>query len=727
MRRVAILMAGVLAVVGSGFVMSPSFAAAPHPLDRPEAEEARRALVAVTHDTDPDAAYEAFNAFARTHFGAEAEPLVYELFGDELTLIDEGTWRYVSENSASLAWQTNLPAVSYVEYGPTPEYGMTTPPTERPFYLHLHYLTGLEAGKTYHYRLVAIDERGRKLVTPDQTLTPGRIAGAVYLPGDFDGPPYWLIDSDVTYVLTQDLVVPGGAIIARGDRITLDLNGHTITFATDPDPGAVNAGIEVRGDGRSPLGTRATGVRVVNGTIVQGRGAALASNTARDRYNCLVIEGGDIEVAGVTCIYHAPQAWGATLQNAFGEVTIHHNVFLDKGTQITDRHGAGVRPFGFVDPRERENQFELHHNLVKRTRQNGLHTARWMHHNEVYVDSWSTNSFALQPLSLEGVPAGRYHDNKVFATGFNSFGFGWAHEDLDVFRNFIHVHGLNVRHRWHENWGDINTHAGMRVTNYAPGGQVRNNLRYWENTIVLRGHSGAELRGVSFYSDESIAGLLFERNRVKAESFDDETRIVAAVDVQGYPNKPESLPVVYVDNTFEGNRALIRFGDAYGVGHNHHFIRPKFVRLGEHPDFHTFVFDGGHYSQGHLIIDAEFGPGTAYNDVYWERTASTSWYSVGWTLELSTVPGAHVSIQDRTGREVFQGEVGPEGVVSVPLIQSTIRPTEWNPRFELLVLRKDRHIEEEFTPHTVTVTAGGKTVSQVVDMRARRQLTLIPE
>jgi len=359
----------------------------------------------------------------------------------------------------------------------------------------------------------------------------------------------------------------------------------------------------------------------------------MAQNGARDRYNCLVIRGGDVELAGVTCVYHAPQAWGVILEESAGSVKVHHNVFVDKGTIITDRHGAGVRPIGFVNAPAGENAFELYNNLVKRTRQNGLMLASSMHHNEVYVDSWSTNSFAIQPLSQVGVAAGRFRDNKVFATGFNPYGFGWAHEAMYIYDNFVLMFGMDTTHRWYERWGDINMLSAMRVTNYDQGGQVRNNLEYWNNTIVIRGEENSEIRGVEFFSDETISGLVFHNNYVKVESLDAHTGRVAAVDVQGHFRKPASLPVTYVDNLFESNTILIRFGDDYGVGHNHHFIRPTFVKSGDNPEFHTFVFDGGHYSTGHVILDATFGPGTAYNDVYWKNTSSHGPWNSSRSLE----------------------------------------------------------------------------------------------
>ena len=125
--------------------------------------------------------YDEFNDFCLKNFGAEKEPLIYEKVGRDLKFMDDGAFRHVSETSACIGWETNLPARSHVEYGPTAEYGSKTADEERPFYMHVHYLKGLEPGKTYHYRLVSVDERGNRIAGPDATLTPRKIEGAIYL------------------------------------------------------------------------------------------------------------------------------------------------------------------------------------------------------------------------------------------------------------------------------------------------------------------------------------------------------------------------------------------------------------------------------------------------------------------------------------------------------------------------------------------------------------------
>ena len=727
------------AEIGAGTGAEAAQVATPRHLT-PEAQAAREQLRQVQYGEAPEKVYGAFNEFARIHFGAEAEPLVYELYGAQLEILPESAWRYVSENSASLAWETNIPAYSYVEYGPTSEYGHRTPITERQFYLHIHRLTGLELNKTYHYRLVAIDERGNRVTFPDQVLTTAPIPAAVYLTNTADRQPHRLTQPNTTYILKEDLTVDGSALVVMAKDITIDLNGHTISFAHNPTGGGNYAGISIIKQAGSG-GTGGTSgaqaqvqsqakasytVKVVNGIITQAPpGAHFAGNTSTERYNCLSAGGGHLEIAGITCIYHAPQAWGMVLQEN-DMLDIHHNIFLDMGTEITDRHGAGVRPLGIQRPVETPNRFQLHHNLVKRTRQNGFNNATRMYNNEIYVDSWSTNSFAIQPLSVVGVAAGEYYNNKVFGTGFNPYGFGWAHEDLRIHDNFVHMHGFDLRHRWYERWGDINMLSGMRITNYDSGGQVRNNLEYWNNTIVLRGAEDAELRGIEFFSDNSITGVVFRNNHVKAEALDEQTKRVAAVVGQGHYKKLDSRPVYYIDNLLESNIAIIRFGDAYGVGHNHRFIGNTLKKLGNDPSFHTFVFDGGNYSTENLVQDTIFLPGTAYNDVRWQKTLSNSSYAVAWTVEVVSLPETLITISDKDGREVFRGYTDADGRLATPLVQCLIRPTEWMPPFDIVVLWEDMHKEHTLNPYTITAQKDNWTASRSINVVEKTEVTLLP-
>jgi hypothetical protein len=160
---------------------------------------------------------------------------------------------------------------------------------------------------------------------------------------------------------------------------------------------------------------------------------------------------------------------------------------------------------------------------------------------------------------------------------------------------------------------------------------------------------------------------------------------------------------------------MIQFGCPYGKGNNHHFIRTKFERVGDNPDFHTFVFDGRFWNFGHVILDGEFGPGTSYDDVYWRDTGTQSYYSVAWTLTLQTEPGADITVKDVNGKVEFTGKADDKGVAQIPLTHCEIRPLEWKPDTDKQpkLEAKDKHQKVMKTPHTVQV--GDSTAEVTMD------------
>jgi len=678
----------------------------------PEQLATEKRLKACRENTDTKEIYDAFNAFCAAHFGAENEPLVYKTFGTELKAVEGGLWVHASETSAVIGFETSLPAKSYIEYGDTARYGKKTSEPERFFYIHQHFLKGLAPDKAVHYRLVAVDERGNRLVGEPRTLTPKAVAGAIRLPGGAQ-PPFSLDKAGATYVLTKDIKTPGTAFVMKAPGITLDLDGHTVVYS--------RRGLEAN---------RQKGLKLLNGRIIQATYKEATANGGGDKRgpNVLLERCGDVTMAGMYFEHTAPQESCVLFNFANGKCEVHHNVFVDKGTKITNRHGAGLTELKCGWDRGSPAQFKVHHNLVKRARQNGLRFAREIYNNEIYIDSWSTNSFSTGSFGKND----DHHHNKVFGTGYNAYGFPWSTTNLNVHHNFVHMQAIDVSKRWGEKWGDINMLSGLRVTNYGKGGQKRSGLRYGDNVVIIRGRGKCEIRGTEFFSDATIKGLVCENTTIVAEAQDGAAKQIACIVAQGHFRKPDSIPVVYRNCTLISNICNVRFGDSYGKGNNHHFVDCTFIKTGDRKDYHTFAFGGKYWNFGHIVRDCTFGPGTAYNDVWWKETGGKSWYKVQWTLTLKLPPGAKVKIRQKASalsdnpeepqepEVAFDGEVGPKGELAVPLTQCVLRPP-LKYRWQDGTLEKR---EISFTPHTVTVTVGDKTITAEVDMTKKRSLSL---
>lgn len=661
-----------------------------------------------------------FTRFANKHFTASADPLYYQFLGDKLQFAEAGQWIYPSVNSAAIACETSLPAQVVVDYGLTSAYGQQAGPADRKYFNHLRYLRNLEPGKTYHYRITATDSRGQKATSDDRTFTTATMDGAIAVPGNLKGQPYVLDQANARYVLTEDLRTPGAAIAVVADGVTLDLNGHTITFANDgATPARQNNGIIVARDPLSDVPAIVANVKVLNGTVIRGHAATMVEHKKSTfGFNNLSLGLKDGELAGVTVDYddYTPQAWGGVIWNPEGKIDIHHNVFIDRGSKIGNRHGAGVRPLGITYKESpQSNDVTYRNNLVQRTRQNGLNHGQRFIGNEIYVDSFSTNSFAMQP---QGTGA-RITGNRIFGTGFNPYAMGWASHDMKATHNFVHMHGADAKSRWHEDWGDISMCEGFRVTNYGKGGQERSDLEYANNCILIRGGEGSELRGTGFFSDVSIKNLTFHDNIVKVEALDAETISAACISTHGQPaNADTALPVVYSNNTLISNICNIRWGDKYGRGQNHQVKNTKLVKSGDNPNYHTFNVEGTYWATNNKVIDCEFGPGTRYNDVMWTWTSEKSFYDVMWTLKVNAPAGSKLVITDATGLRVFEGKTDQDGTVAVPLTQARMSPPA---KYK----KQERNVgcrEVAYTPHQVELTVNGKKTTVKADMTQQRTL-----
>ena len=127
-----------------------SLTAIPHSISAQQEKEVSETLMeTIQTGNSPEVVYDTFERFAKTHFSALVTPQVYRKYGNNLEVIEESKWRYISKYSAVLAWETNLPAKTTVEYHKQNEKTQTTKISERYFYNHVHYLENLEPNTIY--------------------------------------------------------------------------------------------------------------------------------------------------------------------------------------------------------------------------------------------------------------------------------------------------------------------------------------------------------------------------------------------------------------------------------------------------------------------------------------------------------------------------------------------------------------------------------------------------
>lgn len=75
-----------------------------------------------------------------------------------------------TDSSATITWQTDVPATSHVEYGTTNAYGSTTPPDNELTTSHSVALTGLKPSTTYYFGIKSQGAGGNEAMSEAQTL-----------------------------------------------------------------------------------------------------------------------------------------------------------------------------------------------------------------------------------------------------------------------------------------------------------------------------------------------------------------------------------------------------------------------------------------------------------------------------------------------------------------------------------------------------------------------------
>lgn len=241
----------------------------------------------------------------------------------------QGEWTYISETSAVIYWQLDdisNSALSYVEYGPTAELGQRTATTKEPRWAHLHRLTGLQKNTTYSYRMVSIDPATHQETrSAIRTLATATRNDVIRVPEQVPGPPFMLDKPGATYLLTQDVTADGTAFIITAPDVTLDLDGHTVTFGNNTDEQI--SGVLAKNEGQASI---------CNGRIVQGARCKEYSTAVESRWRAQ-----PTEIFGVRAEVHLKCGYPIKFLGRAANVDIHHNDLYSQVTEIESRHYPG--------------------------------------------------------------------------------------------------------------------------------------------------------------------------------------------------------------------------------------------------------------------------------------------------------------------------------------------------------------------------------------------------
>jgi len=233
--------------------------------------------------------------------------------------------------------------------------------------------------------------------------------------------PATLWKSNTEYILEADVVADETAFTVKGSHITLNLNGHTVTYnnVSGKGCGVIQNDWENRKD-----------FVLINGAIVQGKGGGAGNAYGRGPNPVFMLAVEPIELAGLKITYHGDNLAAIFVYRSHAEDDIHHNEIIDDGNVVTDRHsGVPVIRIGGAGA-------TIRHNVIRGARQIGIRsgdrpTNAKIHHNEVYIDSTVTNSSGI-------TAAGVIHHNKVVGRGVHPIGI-WPWAGTKVYSNYVDV------------------------------------------------------------------------------------------------------------------------------------------------------------------------------------------------------------------------------------------------------------------------------------------------
>ena len=576
-----------------------------------QAENDAVQFVTPTAVAQPQNDNERFFNFRLQNFAPATEPLITQQFGTNLTFESEAFWEYPSYYSHALAFATNLPSLSVIEYGPTQSYGTVSAQSDSYYYQHLQYLTGLQPATTYYYRIHVKGYDGTVVQSQGSFTTLTLDRSVIRIPQDIDSaaPPYTLTQSDTKYLLTEDITAPTVAINIKAHNIELDLGGHTIIYDDDQPKVTGSWWNDYAYNEEASFGVRAglwnyTNVSIFNGTIRQGRNGG--TGYIGIGFNPLFLNhmgaGSQNEVAGITVDYYGDSVSGMIT----GDGEVHHNVILDRGTVVDNRH-QGIKAISG----DGSAGNTVSYNSLRRFRHQGIMTSGIKHHNELYSDSYDSNSFMIGM----GSNGGQVSDNKLFGTGYNPIGISWGSNSI-ARGNFIYLHGTAPDQRSSE-YDRLSGIAGIRLTVYGDANEQYDNCVYEDNTIIVKPWANCPLaRGIWVSTDPSATNVVFRHNYVKMEAvsgdipFEQFNSSLAAVEINGN-GRESSSPTYFIDNTLVSNVHHILFGSSYGVGGSAWFYQTQFEKITRYDQYFHPLRVGFWYTNttNNRLIDSITGEG----------------------------------------------------------------------------------------------------------------------
>ena len=474
------------------------------------------------------------------------------------------------------------------------------------------------------------------------------------------------------YILTKDLTAEASGIAIAASDVTLDLNGHTITYGlgvakTDPAGRGVmtynsrqkgnvgHAGIRLpaRPDVTEdwPKGVfgwnpRRTGIVVRNGRVTHGTGEGLAYSPAVDLGGAQ-----GVEVSNLRIDMSAPDSEGLIVGKGG---TAQHCTLRHSGTHVTNRHQMLAV---IVAGAEAE---------IARCRIDGG-----------------------PQIGVKATAGSRVHDNIIEhrATVTNCYGVaGYGQPDVQVFHNRIapangrgiHLSEKSRRWRVHHNYVEVRETPNKEYSRMQTHGIKLEGTRdseVYRNVVVSVSVPGGEPTPLNLDIHAGSNNAIYENVFYGVKASPDE--------------KAYGVYLVGRDGDGSTIRDNLFYTDGIGVDVNWNgarrmtFTRCRFGRVGAEAPSPFIHFWNVKPSAGHRFVDCTFTDGI--DPTTFAITAdpparrAEAGYAIEYSLALSfrrdgqPLGQATATILDTDGKAVFSGRTDRKGALAATLVHFAMR------------------------------------------------------
>jgi hypothetical protein len=506
-----------------------------------------------------------------------------------------------------------------------------------------------------------------------------------------------------TYELENDVSSPETCFSVEADHITLDLQGHSITYATsprglarfgisgiacwDPDlrPGRVAQG--------NPCSDHSSYFTVFGGGIAQAAGAAPYSHGIRIGQTN---DGDHLTVHDVTLSLSAPASIPIYTTFTGAGSLIYNNTFHNNVTVIHNRHQQEGQSIKFNNTVSISPAQQIFGNTIVGGPQGGILTespGSIIHDNSIAQDGRYSNDFAINLWASNQVA----YNNKINATsgrGIFIDGIVAKTTGVSAYNNDIAV----IELRRNQEYGGCELGGALGIQ-FDDGGSGT----VYNNTVLARAD---ECAGKGLRLTRVGANSTSHNNVYTAKRTDNSAAIAVAFSTGGATSFSSSHDTFTADTynveiDWDGGTGLTFQDDTFAKGNN-----PA-------ANYATFSFRnaGTVPVTGIRFIDCAFLNGATKDTTDMQPVNAQNWpgpseYFIEWTLVLAvadnkgnTVPGAGVLITDARGARVVKGSTDATGTFSAVLT-------------EFRKFNTPSGVTREMnTPHVITISHDGCATS----------------